>query len=128
MPAVVAPPGGVIEWRLEARNNSEALLLGVALDLPVPSPTKYLADTATATVISPDGEQSLVSATDLSFSYDGVTFAPAPLMREQVAVVDGEVVRTLVVVPPSDITHVRLHLPEFLPAFSYIITVRTEVP
>lgn len=65
-------PGQVIEYRLNAANRSGAVLPAGRLTLigPVPSQTRYVADSATAT--SPDAR--------LEASLDGETFAEPPLL------------------------------------------------
>jgi len=128
-PAVVTRPGDVIEWRLEAKNATGEPVPSVALDLPVPAGTVYVDGSASARSVATDGDPVELPAARVTFSADGgLTFGAAPLMRQVTQLVDGEEVSRWVPVPASETTHVRLTLPQLLPATTYLLVIRTEVP
>lgn len=128
-PAVVTRPGDVIEWRLEAKNATGEPVPSVALDLPVPAGTVYVDGSASARAVATEGDPVELPAARVTFSADGgLTFGAAPLMRQVTQLVDGEEVSRWVPVPASEITHVRLTLPQLLPATTYLLVIRTEVP
>lgn len=127
-PAISAAPGDVIEWRLEARNESKIVARGVSLELPVPANAVYIDASASATWAIPESDPRPLDPTVLDFSFDGgVSFGALPLTREVVTTVDGETVTTLEIVPPADYTHVRLVLESFEPDHTYFLTLRAEV-
>lgn len=128
-PAFVARPGDVIEWHLEARATGPDAILDVALDVPVPSDTLYVDASAQAAFLPPGEDAARLPGDAFLFSVDGgATFAPAPLVREVVTVVDGDEVTTEEPIPPSAVTHVRYPLPEVVPGATYLVSIRTEVP
>ncbi len=128
-PAVVTRPGDVIEWRLEAKNATGEPVPSVALDLPVPAGTVYVDGSASARAVATEGDPVELPAARVTFSADGgLTFGAAPLMRQVTQLVDGEEVSRWVPVPASETTHVRLTLPQLLPATTYLLVIRTEVP
>ena len=128
-PALMARPGDVLEWRLEARSVGVDPVPDVTLDIPVPPDTVYVDGSARSASRIPDEATTELPGDAFLFSVDGgVTFAHAPLVREVVTVVDGDEVVREEPVPPSAITHVRYPLDEVLPDVRYLVTIRTEVP
>lgn len=90
-------PGDVLAQTLSARNVSTRALAGVALRLPVPANTVYLA---------PDG--ALPEGVRVEYSIDGGrTFAPAPLTRRVTVTEGGRTVTREVPVLPNEYQAVR---------------------
>jgi len=116
-----AAPGNLLEWRLRAENRSDAALHGVALIIPIPSGTVYLAGSA---------QPLALGATEIlpEFSYDGGEhFARPPLYRKKIVEANGIRKEVLVEVPPEAYTHVRWVLPEFAPGRTVTVKLRTRV-
>ncbi|MCA9838826.1 MAG: hypothetical protein KC422_18060 [Trueperaceae bacterium] len=100
-------PGDVIEEVLTATNLTAESLTGVALEIPVPLGSSYLADTASVLELE---SQSIVP----QFSFDnGSSFAYAPLYKTITVLEDGKEVTKEVIVDPSEYTHVRWLVPQF---------------
>ncbi|EYB66992.1 hypothetical protein DEIPH_ctg055orf0024 [Deinococcus phoenicis] len=90
-------PGDVLVQAVTARNTSGHALVNVALKLPVPASTVYLA---------PDG--ALPQGVRPEYSIDGgKTFAPAPLKRTVTVTENGRSVTREVEVRPNEYQAVR---------------------
>lgn len=92
-----ARPGDTLVQTLTARNVSGRPLTNVALRLPVPAGTVYLA---------PDGSTPNGIRTEYSID-GGKTFAPAPLKRKVTVTENGKAVTKEVEVRPSEYNAVR---------------------
>jgi len=120
VPAAEVKPGDVLEWVLRATNEGERALEDVALTVPIPPNTVYLEGTARP--IELEGTRVLPV-----FSYDGVRFAPPPLVRKVRKKVGDRWVEVEEVVPPEAYTHVRWVLPRLDPKQSVEARFRTKV-
>ena len=89
-----AAPGQTIQYDLTYSNNSDKAFKGLVVTGPIPSHTKYLANTAATQVAA----QRLVSIDG------GKTFEKEPVKRQQ-KMADGSVIS--VVVSPDKYTHIR---------------------
>lgn len=90
-------PGDVLAQTLTARNASARTLAGVALRLPVPQGTVYLA---------PDGPAPAGVRTEYSID-GGQSFAPAPLKKKVTVTENGRAVTKEVEVNPNEYQAVR---------------------
>jgi len=120
VPAAEVAPGDVLLWVLTAENASGKVLKRVALTIPIPPHTAYLAGSARPLELGEDVIEPL-------FSYDGVHFARPPL-KKRVKVREGDrVVEKEVVVPPEAYTHVRWLVPELRDGEKVRVSLRTQV-
>lgn len=97
VPADIARPADVVEYRTTYRNVSRKSLGNVAATLPVPAGFEFIPGTTTPGVLA---------------SLDGKSYAPVPLTR-RVKGADGR--EQIVPVPASEYRFLRWHLGE-LPA------------
>lgn len=120
-PAADVAPGDVLEWRLVARNRSDATLEDVALIVPIPAGTAYLPGSARALEL--DG-----TTVEPEFSFDGgAHFARPPLVKRVVVEKDGVKQEVEVEVEPEAYTHVRWLVPALAPGQSVTVQLRTRV-
>jgi len=135
-PAGEVAPGDVLEWRLIARNATPNTLTNVVLVIPIPPETYYLEGTASVLVLPRSQEGSDKDAQEEGgtivvrpeFSYDGGEhFAPPPLLKEVIEIVDGKKVVKQVPVPPEEYTHVRWVVPVMQPEQVIEVYLRTKV-
>jgi hypothetical protein len=124
VPAAKVAPGDVLEWVLTAKNETDRALHRVALTIPIPPNTAYIAGSARPLLLK-HGDRG-VRATPV-FSYDGEHFAPPPLKKKVRVQENGKTVEKEVVVPPSAYTHVRWVVPELLPKERVQVRLRTRV-
>ena len=120
VPAAEVAPGDVLLWVLTAENVSGRTLKQVALTIPIPPNTVYVAGSARPLKLGEVVVQPL-------FSYDGVHFSPPPLKKRVRVEENGKVVEKEVVVPPEEYTHVRWLLPELKPGEKVQVSLRTRV-
>ncbi len=121
IPAAEVKPGDILEWVLEAENVGDIPLTDVALTIPIPSNTIYLAGSAKPLKLA---EGVVIYPL---FSYDGVHFSRPPLTRE-IKVKEGDRwVTKKVVVPPEEYTHVRWVVPRLDPGEKVRVSLRTKV-
>ena len=124
VPAAEVKPGDILEWVLTAKNTSGKPLKNVALTIPIPPETFYIAGTAKLLRYQLDERELLVHPL---FSYDGVRFSPPPL-KKKVKMREGDrIVEKEVVVPPEQYTHARWVLPELPPGKEVSVSLRTRV-
>ena len=120
VPAAEVAPGDVLLWVLTAQNASGKTLERVALTIPIPPHTVYVAGSARPLKL---GELTI----EPLFSYDGTHFARPPL-KKRVKVQEGDrVVEKEVVVPPEAYTHVRWLVPELRDGEKVQVSLRTQV-
>jgi uncharacterized repeat protein (TIGR01451 family) len=114
LPAEKAEPQDLIEYRLTYANNGESPLQGIAITDPVPTGTRYVADTASL----PDGAS-------VTFSVDnGKTFHSWPVRVRKIE--NGREV--WVDATPDMITHLRWNFDSALqPAAQVNVTYRAVV-
>lgn len=127
--ALEVAPGDQLEWWLRAVNSGSEALPGLALDLPIPAGTWYLADTADLWRLDADGEPTVagVPAFTLLVSADGgASFQAEPLMRTVVEDRDGARVEVEEVMPPEAYTHLRVVL-EALPGESTLVLIARTI-
>lgn len=120
-PALDVKPGQVVEYRLEATNTTDRNLNQVALTIPVPKDTYYLALSA-----QPLKYESGLVIPEFSFDY-GQTFGKAPLKHKVKVMENGKEVEKEVEVKPEEYTHVRWVLPLLKAKESVVLTLRTVV-
>jgi|GEM_PF-161326 len=127
--ALEVAPGDVLEWWLRATHGGAEALSGLALDLPIPSGTFFVADSVALWRLSDEGE---LDASDLPtfallVSADGgASFHAEPLLRRVSVVRDGVEVEVEEPVDPASYTHVRVVL-DVLPADTTLVAVARTV-
>ena len=120
IPAAEVAPGDVLLWVLTAKNTSGRTLERVALTIPIPPRTVYIAGSAHPLKL---GEVVI----EPLFSYDGVHFSRPPL-KKRIRVKEGDrFVEKEVVVPPEAYTHVRWLVPRLEPGVKVQVSLRTRV-
>ncbi len=120
VPAAEVAPGDVLLWVLTAKNTSGKTLKQVALTIPIPPRTVYIAGSAHPLKL---GEVVI----EPLFSYDGVHFSRPPL-KKRIRVKEGDrFVEKEVVVPPEAYTHVRWLVPRLEPGVKVQVSLRTRV-
>lgn len=118
--ALEATPGQLIEYRLEAKNTSNAALRQVALVIPIPRTTAYQALSAAPLRFG----QSLVAP---QFSLDGRNFAFPPLKRKVKVLENGKEVEREVEVKAEEYTHARWVLPQMATQENVVLSLRAMV-
>jgi uncharacterized repeat protein (TIGR01451 family) len=105
-----AKPGDVIEYSAEYKNTDKSTVRDVMANLPIPSGTEYLPQTAAP-------EQVMAST-------DGANFAPVPL-KKSVRGADGKI--TQVPVPYSEYRALRWNFGEIAGGASKTVKARVKV-
>jgi uncharacterized repeat protein (TIGR01451 family) len=109
LPADVARPNDVVEYRTTYSNVSKKTLTAVAATLPVPAGFQFIAGTATRGALA---------------SLDGKTYAPIPLTR---VVKDASGRDQVVAVPVAEYRFLRWNLGDVPAAASRVVVARMRM-
>ncbi|WP_407568833.1 hypothetical protein [Deinococcus altitudinis] len=112
-------PGDLLAWKATAVNDLTSSVPDLALTIPIPAATVYLEGSAVLRV----GAQTLSPV----FSFDGQSFAPAPLKRRINVIKNGVSTLQEVTVPPSEYRAVRWILPALAARSQVLAELRTSV-
>lgn len=126
-PALEVTPGTLLEWWLRAWVVAGEAVPEVALDLPIPSATAYLAASAWLARLDADGLLTPAAEVPHEWAFsadDGATFAAEPLLRE-VRRADGSI--SWETVPPEAYTHVRVRIDALPVDTTLVLVARTVV-